>query len=225
MIEGGSRNMRKLLIFGLIFLICLPSIYARRKRPTSGTVDNNVYTDDKYDFKLTILDNWDPEVQKPDDRVRLVLVQKDHKIPPELMPYPQLAEVPRVEIYVSEVPFSPPAFVDSIMRDTYKSDVKSEIMHRLYALEENVTFDGLKKSRQEPIEIDGKDAIRWEGTAHFTVRQGTHDFTRRSYAVGLFAVKNGDLMMTFTLTCEGMFFPEILEEVKKMVHSLKWPAE
>ncbi|MBN2226964.1 MAG: hypothetical protein JW763_06335 [candidate division Zixibacteria bacterium] len=215
--------MKRLLVFGLIILICLPSAFARKKRPKSGDIDKNVYTDAEYDFKLTLLENWEPELQKPDKKIRLVLQQKDHEIPGELMAYPGLAKVPTLEFYIVEEPMLPGALVDSIASNSYKSDNKKEILSILLQLEENLFFDGLNRENKSSLEIDGKKAARWDGGSHFTKKLGMDETIPRTYGVGMIAVKNGKYTLFCLLDCEKAFYNDLMKEVLTMVESLKWP--
>ena len=219
--------MKRFLMVGLALLMCVSIADARKKRERSGEIDKGVYTDTDYGFQFNVLDNWDGELQKKDSDFRVVLTQKDHKIPPALMPTPQLARVPTIDVYICEPGFgSALEFIDSLTSWTYSSGDKKKILREILTLEENVVYDGLKPSRRTSLEVDGLEAGQWEGTAEFTVKQGTFETSKRSYAVGLVEVKNGKYMLSFTITCEGTFFPTILKEATDMIKSLKWaPTE
>ena len=217
--------MKRLLVFGLVVLVCLPSAFARKKRPQSGDIDKNVYTDAKYGFKLTLLENWEAELQKPDKQLRLVLQQKDHEIPGELMAYPGLAKVPTLEIYVVEESLHPGALVDSIASNSYKSDNKKEMLKTLLQLEENLYFDGLTRENKASLEIDGKKAVRWDGGSHFTKKLGMDETIPRTYGVGMVAINNGTYTFFCLLDCEKTFYNDLIKEVMTIVESLKWPKQ
>jgi len=214
--------MKRLLIIFLAVLICVPSVFGRRKSKKSGEIDNNVYTDTEYEFKLTLLENWDTELQKPDKEIRLIMNQKDYQIPPDLMPYPTMTKVPELIIMVAEIPFSPPAFVDSVASNTYKSDAKKELLKDMVALEENVSFEGLRKTAKKSIEIDSMEAVQWEGIADYIKDLGMGETIPRTYAVGMIAVKRDKYTIVFMLECERTFFADIFGEVITMAESLKW---
>jgi len=215
--------MKRLLIVSLVILICLPSAFARKKRAKSGEIKNNVYTDATYNFKLTILENWEAELQKPKKQCRLVLQQKDHKIPGELMAYPGLAKVPTLEIHIIEESLNPGALVDSIASNSYKSKNKKEILKNILQLEENLYFDGLTRENKKSLEIDGKKAARWDGGSHFTKKISMDETIPRTYGVGMVAINNGELTIVCLLDCEKTFYNELIKEVVTIAESLKWP--
>ena len=216
--------MRRLLIVLLAILICVPTAFARKKSKKSGDIENNVYTDAAYDFQITILENWKPELQKPDKELRLVLTQQQPEIPPELMQFPGMARVPALNIHIDEVEFTPAVYVDSLISSAYSSKVKKEVLRDLQPLEENLSFEGLKTVAKDFIEIDGQEAIQWQGTVHYLKKLGMGETIPRAYSVGIIAVKKDNLMLTCLLSCESMFFPKIFKEVLEMAHSVKWQA-
>ncbi|UCD17738.1 MAG: hypothetical protein JSV44_02215 [Candidatus Zixiibacteriota bacterium] len=215
--------MKRFLIVCLALLACFGTVSARKKSPKSGKIENNVYTDSKYNFQLTLLENWEAKLQKPKKKLRLVLTQNDHEIPGELMQFPSMAKVPGLDIYIVKVPFTPAAFVDSLVSNSYKSKIKKEVLKDLIALEETVVFDGLTTEKKRGVKIDNKQAFQWEGVSHYTKKLGMGETIPRTYAVALTAIKNGDNMMVFVLECERTFFHKIIKEVTAMIESLKWP--
>jgi hypothetical protein len=200
----------------------MPSAFARKKKERSGKIDDNVYTDAKYKFKLTLPENWSAKLQKPDSDFRLILTQNDHEIPPALMPYPHKAMVPEVKVYITETKLDPLEFIDSLVSHTYKSDAKGDILGEIIFLEEGVDYDGLLPDVRKGIEIDEKPAGRWEGHADYTVKQGLTETTKRSYGTGFMTIAKGDKILVFQLSCERRFFPKVFAEVVTMAESLKW---
>ena len=79
-------------------------------------------------------------------------------------------------------------------------------MKDLLALEENVSFDGLKTTQKDLIKIDEKETCQWQGTVNYTKKLGMGDTIPRVYSVGIVAIKKGDLMMTCLMECENMYF-------------------
>jgi len=215
--------MKRLIIIILALVICIPTVQARKKSAKSGTIKDNVYTDSEHGFMFTLPENWVPKLQKQKKDLRLILNQKDFEIPPELMPYPTLTEVPELKVLIIEQPYPAQAFVDSIVKYEYSSDAKKEVFKDILALEEKVIFDGLTPDKKMKKKIDEKWGYQWEGSAHFTKKLGMGDEIPRTHAVGIYAVKNGDKTLVFLLTCENTFFNKIFKEITTMVDSTKWP--
>ena len=214
--------MKRLLIIFLALIVCMPGLYARKKKDKSGKIKDLVYTDASYGFQLTLLENWTAKLQKPKSDFRIILSQKDHEIPPALMPYPHKAMVPELKVYITEIKLGPLAFIDSLVSMKFKSDAKKAILSDILFLEEGVIYDGLFPDVRKGIKIDEKPAGKWEGHADYTVKQGITETTSRSYGTGFVTVKNGDKMLIFQLSCERRFFPKIFKEVITMAESLKW---
>ena len=63
--------MKRFLIILLALLVCIPSVYARKKSKKSGVIEDNIYTDAEYDFTIKILENWEAKLQKPKKMIRL----------------------------------------------------------------------------------------------------------------------------------------------------------
>jgi len=214
--------MKRLIIIMLAIMICMPSAFARKKKEKSGKIKDNIYTDSKYEFKMTLLENWSAKLQKPDADFRIIMSQNEHEIPPALMPYPHKAMVPEVKIYITESEFGPLVFIDSLVSNTYKSDAKKDILSEIVFIEEGVDYDGLFPDVRKGMKINEKQGGRWEGHADYTVKQGLTETTKRSYGTGILTVKKDDMMLVFQLSCERRFFPKVFKEVVTMVESLEW---
>jgi len=216
---------KRLLIIFLAVLICMPAAFGRRKSKKSGDIEKNVYTDNTYEFTMTLQENWKVDLQKPNDLRRMELVQKDYEIPPELMQFPHMAQTPTLEIYVSEEgdKMTPTVFVDSLTSLTFTSKVKKEIMKNIISLEEKVTFDGFTQTQKNILEIDEKQAMQWVGSAKYTKDLGMGETIPRSYGVAFITIKNGPYIVTFALKCEEMFLADVFKEMKQMAESVKWP--
>ncbi len=219
--------MKKTLIVILALLVCIPNVMARKKSPKAGTIDNGVYIDSEYDFQFKVPENWKPEYQKPGKNMRLVLNQKNHEIPPELMPFPTMAQVPELEIYHAKTPLSPAVYVDSLVSESYSSDEKKEILKHRYALEQGVDYTGIKPSGREKFKVGELEAYRWHGTMEFSKKLGMGETIPRSYGLVLWTVKKGDEIVVFSLYCEVTFQAKLIKEVTTMVESLQWiePSE
>lgn len=214
--------MKRILIIFLALLICFPTAFARKKKKRSGTIEKNVYTDAAYNFKLTLAENWKRQLQKPKSNFRIVLNQKDYKIPPDLMQYPNLAEVPELKVYMCQESMPPGVYVDSLTSEEYSTKTKKELLQDLLSLKELVIFTGLKKISKSNIKIDGKRAVKWVGTSNYINDLGMGESDPRTFSFAIVCVQNGENMLVFTLSTEVIYFPEILEEAMKMIESLKW---
>jgi len=211
-----------MLLVLMAILIASPAVFSRPKPKRSGEVDKGVYTDQTYGFSFKILDNWSYDIQKPDNNMRLELKQVDYKIPPELMPYPGMAQVPDLEVYVHENDMTAGEFIDSLESQTYSSGDKKSILKAIYALEEKVFFDNLARDGKTDVMAGDLKVIKWQGRMNFTKRLGMGDEIPRTYGLAMYAVKHDKYMLNFTLVTEVGFLNEIVKQVDEMVASIKW---
>ncbi len=216
------RTAKNLLIVLMAVLVTVPALYARPKPKRAGDIEKGVYTDKEYGFSFKILDNWKTELQKPGSDMRLDLQQEDYEIPPELMPYPSMAQVPELEIYVYKSDMTAGQFIDSLESSTYSSDAKKHILNAIYALEEKVFFTGLERDGKQTIDVGDLKVIKWQGKMNFRKKLGMDDTIPRVYGLALYAVKHKDDMLTFTLVCEVSYLNDIVKQVEEMIKTLKW---
>lgn len=212
----------KLILFFMAVLIAIPAVQARPKPKRAGDIDKGVYTDKTYGFSFKVLDNWQDDIQKPDSDIRIYLKQKDNKIPPELMPYPTMAQVPEMEALIFEVDMTAGEYIDSLTSQTYSSDAKKEILKAVFTLEEKVFFEKLQRSEKTSIEAGDREIVKWRGKMNFTKRLGMGDEIPRSYGLTLWTAEKDGKMLVFTLVCEVGFQKELVEEAEQMITTLKW---
>jgi hypothetical protein len=216
------RTAKNLLIVFMALMVATPSILARPKPKRAGEIDNGVYKDKEFDFSFKILDNWKAELQKPGSDMRLDLQQENYKIPPELMPYPGMAQVPNLELYIYKIDMTPGQFIDSLESSTYSSDEKKHILNAVYALEEKVFFTGLERDGKTTFNAGNLEVVKWQGRMNFRKKLGMDDTIPRVYGLAIYAVKHKDEMLTFTLVCEVSFLNDLAKEVEDMVKTLQW---
>ena len=61
---GKETEMKNLLIVTLFLAFGISTALAGRVKELSGTVENNVFKDKKYNFSLTLNDDWKYTLQK-----------------------------------------------------------------------------------------------------------------------------------------------------------------
>jgi hypothetical protein len=87
--------MRKPLIVTVTFLFVFLSLsgsYAKPKK--TGEIKNNVYTDAKFGFQITALDNWKVKNQKEPSLLRTIMTQKNYK----------MSTIPGASKYTTSIP-------------------------------------------------------------------------------------------------------------------------
>ncbi len=94
--------MRKILIIGLLLSIGFGTAEAGRRRPMSGTVKDNLYTDRNYGFTLTLNKDWKYSLRKETDNFRLLLTKRNYDIPRTMSALPIIPRFP--ESYSGRIP-------------------------------------------------------------------------------------------------------------------------
>jgi hypothetical protein len=213
--------MRYLISIILAILIVVPQGYAKKKRSKAGKISDNIYKDIKYNFQFELPENWNRKVQKEKSNLRLILSQKDPKVPDELMMTPDYAMIPSFFIYINESPLDPFEFIDSMVSETYKSKIKDDIYMDLIPDDENIKFNGIKTAKIRKVTLDEKTGINWLGTASFTFESGSQkkNFTYTTFCI---SVKKENDLLLFMGQCETQFGEEISGILLKMANSLKW---
>lgn len=225
--------MKKLIIAALAISFLIPSIDARRPKPRAGDVDNNVYTDKTYEFKLTVPDDWKSTVKLEDDNFRLMLVKKNYETPAYYASAPENTYVPRISVYIGEAPMGPFEYIDSLLSHSYGTDQKNEILREFEIMNEGLTGSGTERMEISPrsrraLEVNGHLGSLWTAQVNYfrtITLSASAQAARRiqgTWGGAVFAVKNGDQMLMMHMMCEWNFFESNLETFVKVINSLEW---
>ncbi|MDD3731447.1 MAG: hypothetical protein PHU88_03625 [candidate division Zixibacteria bacterium] len=218
--------MKKLLIIISIILIVVPFAEARRKVKKAGEINNNVYIDNDYGFKLTLNNEWNSRIRKGEENYRLVLVKKNYDIPMEYKDAPDYTQVPRIIVYADTSSIPILAFIDSLMSDSYKSEQKKNILKEFEILNES---DLIPKGRK-PISIGKSQSqgFQWLAQAKYTKEVATSAASLggqrvySSYGGAIVAINNNNTILLFHLMCEYQFFEPIFNQMLQIINTLEW---
>jgi hypothetical protein len=228
--------MKRFIIFGLMLALVVPSLQARRKKEKAGTVQDMVYTDKKYNFKLTIDDGWKYKIKPNKENFRLILTQKNYEIPSNYLDAPDYTYVPRIVVYADTSSMSVFAFLDSLLRRTYSSAQKKEMLKEFEFINEMDVEEGTEREpivtkRRIPIEIGGEPGVRWEGQVQYVKYVTTSASSlggKRVYGAyggGIVVAKKGKNVVVFHVMSEWDFFRPVMDEALMMIKTLQWVDE
>lgn len=221
--------IRKLLMFALILAMAVPTVEARRGGKRAGKIDDNVYKDNKYDFTLTLTEEWDAKVQRNDDEFRMVMLKERYEIPMDYQDAPDYTQVPRLVLFVHEdVQLGAIAMLDSLLSDSYGSDVKDEMMKEFEILHLGAPGEreDLVTKGRETFEVDGERGILWTGQVRYMkeIQSSASSLggrrVRGGYGGAIAFVKKDDLLVGFHLITEWEFFQQNLTEAMKVIETL-----
>ncbi|RKX28463.1 MAG: hypothetical protein DRP47_04295 [Candidatus Zixiibacteriota bacterium] len=225
-------TLKRLCILLIALVICIPNAQARKKKPKSGKIENLVYTDSKYNFQLTLLDNWKARLKKLDDNYRLVLIQENYQIPPDYADSPDYTLVPRLTIYVAETNVSPFELLDSLLSVSYSSDLKKDIIKEFEILNNQSIGEGERENvitrKRKSYRIDDIKGVLWQGKVKYVnkvIQSASTGSGKRIYGaymggVVILQIEKNRLLL-FHVISEDQYFPMIWTEAMKVVGSFK----
>lgn len=221
----------RFLVWLVLAVFGASTAQAGRVSQRSGELKDNVYTDNSYDFSITLLSNWKGRTGKEKDKVRLTATQVNYDIPAEYAEAPDYTQVPRIVIYADTSTMSAAQFLDSIVLPGFKSKQKNEMLKEFeFLLERDIVPRG-----RRPIDVGGVSGMRWDAQAKYikdvqlsaSATSGTR--VNGSYGGSLISVKKGSTIFVIYLTCEWDYFEAIQNELFKMLAGFSWepatPAE
>ena len=215
--------MKRILLMLVAVLICVTAADARRKKETSGAIQDGVYQDNRFGFKFTIHSNWQARLKKNEENFRLVLTQKKFGIPPDYQQAPDYTYIPRLVIYADTSSFTASDLLDSLRSSTFKSKQKKEILSEFEFLNQP---DIIPKDKKLP-RIAGENGVVWEGESKYVkeVQESqTSDAGVRvygGYSGHIIGVKSDQgILIMMHLMCERGFREDVYAEVTTMLNSL-----
>lgn len=226
--------MKRLMIITLVILMCVPSVFARRKKIKAGTIDNKVYIDNDYGFKMPLLDDWSTKVGAQKDHFRLYLIQKNYEVPADYQDAEDYTQIPRIVVWVDTTTLGAAAFIDSLVSNTFKSDQKKEVFKEFELLNDASAGSGtyrdpvVQKGRKT-IKIDGAKGLRYSGRATYMKEvalsassTGSGKRVRGAYGGSVIALKQGNIIVVFHMMCEWNYYKGIDKMMMDMVNALEW---
>ncbi len=224
--------MRKITIFFLILMICSPIVFARKPKDKAGKVVDRVFTDKKYNFQLTITDLWKYKVNKNKTNFRLVLTKAKYEIPSDYKDAPDYTMIPKINVYADTTSLSVPAFIDSLLSDSFKSKQKKEI-YKEFEILSSSGGSGMKKEKIRPrksrtLEIDGKKGKSWSGQVQYRNEVATSASAAGgkrvygAYGGTIVGIKKGNQIVLFHVICEWIYFENNTIDAMAVINSLKF---
>jgi len=221
--------MRNFLVIGLALLILAPAVEAGRRKPKAGKIADGVFTDSRYNYKLSVHENWSARIGKDKEKVRIAMTQRNYGTPGDFVNAPSYAKVPRICVYVDTTSLGVHTFLDSLMSDEFKSKQKSEILKEFEFLQTSEISDGplLPKGRSR-LEVGEESGLLFKGQAKYRQSVQTSasslggKIVKNSFGGAIAIVKRDNTVFLIHLICEWEFFSSVLTEAMSMVNSMEW---
>ncbi|MEA2031413.1 MAG: hypothetical protein U9N55_07465 [candidate division Zixibacteria bacterium] len=228
--------LKRLTIILIILAVCAPNVLSRRRKPKSGKIEDSVYTDSKYNFQLTLLDGWNVSLNKLDENCRFIMLKDKYQIPSIYANAPDYTLIPRLTVYVAEIPVTPFEMLDSLLSETYSSDEKDDLLKELEIL--NNQFIG-EAEREDVVtrvrrlyNIGDFKGVLWQGKSNYmkkVVQSSSTGSGKRVYGayqgvVVIMRIDKGKLLF-FHLISEDQYFTMNWKDAKQLIDSFKIPGE
>ncbi len=226
--------MRRILFFVLMGVLLCTAADARRSKERAGVVKDGVYYDQKYEFSLDLDEDWKYKVGRKDDYYRLTLTKTTYEVPPQYLSAENYTKAPRTVVFVGRTKVKGPALIDSLLSDSYKSDMKKEIYKEFEILNENAGGTGLTREKLVPrdrkkMDIAGEPAFLWAGKTKYRneisiLGKGIERSKRvfGGYGGCIIGVRKGDHIILMHTICEENYMDEMVKETVRLANSLQW---
>ncbi len=194
-----------------------------RKKELAGKMENGVYTDDSYNFSLTIPEAWDFNIKKDKSPVRLVLIKKQFDVPKQFQHAPSYTTVPKITVYVDTSSLTAEQFVDSLLSNKFKSKQKNNILSEF-----KVLYGDFQLKKRSSIPLGDLTGVRISGQTPYTIelqRAGSEsdkgDVVTDFWGGSTFFIKDGNNIVITQLICEWRYFETIDQEFAAIVNGFK----
>lgn len=224
--------MKKRMVTLLIILASVSSVFAARQKDLSGKVENNVFTDKKYGYSMTLNDNWKYTLQKNDDNYRLLLIQRNYEIPAGYINAPDYTQIPRIVLWTDTTSLHPFAFLDSLVGESWRTEQKKELMREFEILNAMPAAGSRREAAiprgRKPVDVGGEQGLLWQARSKYAKEIETSagslaaTLVNGSYGGAIVAVKKNDRIFVFHLMTEWDFFEPILQQALGIIGSLKF---
>jgi len=222
--------MKKLLISVICLIIEISTIQAGRPHELSGTVENNLYKDKKYNFSLKLNDQWKYTLQKNEENYRLLLTQRNYDIPPDYVNAPDYTLIPRIVLWTDTTSLHPFAFLDSLVSNTWQTEQKKELFKEFEILNPVASSGANRESTiprgRKSVEIGGEQGVVWQGKSKYMKEVSTSASSLAgvrvygAYGGAIIAVKHENRIYVFHLMTEWAFFDAVLQQAINIIGTL-----
>lgn len=215
--------MRK--IFPVALIIALFFSVGSAKKNKTASVKDNIATDLKYGWKLTVPDNWKAKNQKEPNVERLYLEKKNYQVNPYIRQYGGDYTVPHIIIY--EQPFSGTVddFENLIKKSLEEHRSDNDIINKLgllldsdFIVSSDVNLDDqaarqiyIKRNYKRLLYIPERGGGLTEGREEYINDHEVHE---------IYLFKKGDNILVFQAYSEREFYEANAVEFQAIVKSL-----
>lgn len=224
--------MLRTCLISICLALLVTTAWARGKREKAGEIANNVYTDNAYDFSVTLPETWKAKVYVDKDPVRLSLTQINFEVPNDYINTPEHTKTPKIVVFADTTSLSEMDFIDSLVSPNFQSPQKKEMMKEFEILVSGPFGDAkveqVSPRRRSPITLGEQQGVIWSGQAKYTKEISVSASSiggkrvNAAYGGSILAFKNGKNIVVFHMICEWLYFPSIDKDLQGIASTLTW---
>ena len=217
------KKLAGLLIALTLLLAGASGSFAKAEK--TGEVEENVYTDSKFGFQITGLDNWKVKADKEPSLARVVMTQKNFKVSSIPGADKHTTSIPTIIILADTTSLTLEQFEESLMGKGKLLQNKEEFMLKLDLLPNSetlethdVTIDSVPSrdhTLKQPYKKTGED-LRINDPIH-----GSDVIIKDFVAGHVIIFKKGKSIFVVQSSCEREFFYPVSSEFQKILASWK----
>lgn len=220
--------MKKFTILVIALLLCVPSIVqsGRKRAPKSGKIIDNVFTDTKYNFQITVPEGWETKRFKKDDFSRLSIKKPKSKLKKMASGLQRQVDGPQVNFWILKSELVYTDFIDSLLSDEYSSKLKKAFIKGIHPRWETGIFYNFTTDRKRQFKQFGHKTVMWNGFieyTHISTNMYGVDNIKRKYGGTIYIMENKNgLMLLISVVSHKEVIKEVIEELQPILNSLKW---
>ena len=198
------------------------------KSGESVTVKDSICTDNLFGYSLQIPPEWKSKIGKGNSPDRVILQQKNARVPVKLSGSPELAQRPTIMIFADSCNLSADSFFTYLRAETGKSALKDKILSKSVFFERGAPSDADVIDKL-PTQVAGRNGlrirVRLEYTATAMARGTDTPSTVRDFRAGfVYVIPFDGWMMYIEEVGENQFLEALMEPFDSVIKSLKLNA-
>ena len=206
--------MLKRLIIALLMVAFVFNAADARKRSKSkaGEIEDGVYHDKTYEFKLNIPEDWNCSIKKEKEQVRLVMTKKQYDVPIAFVDNPTFTKIPKISVFVDTINMPLNWFVDSLLAEDkiYNSKQKKNILQCC-----EILYGDYVPRQNTKMSIGDIEGLMISGEKKYTIE--IPDVYTNYYGGSIFFIKEGNTLVLFHFICENLYFQALYPEFVKII--------
>ena len=227
--------MKRIAIACFLTVFAVSTADAGRRRPQSGKVKDNVYTDSKYGFRIKMDKGWKHSLRKDSDNFRLLLTKRKYEIPSEYVNAPDYTQIPRIIIWTDTTSLPTFAFLDSLVSESWNTKQKKELLKEFEIIAADIS-SGSRREKfvprgRKPVKLSGEQAILWQAKSTYVkeVAVSSSALTGKrvygAYGGAIVVIKKGNRAYVFHMMTEWPYFEGNLQEALNIISTFEFGDE